>query len=144
LEAGQRPEEDEMKRMLGVGVAATLALGAGVAIAHNTEYQTEVSVFEGQITKGPTGYAFGLAGSKFNEKCGKRQEIQLRADQKGADPVVIDEARTSRNGFYFLQGDFPDDYSALLLKLIKKDVGKGDHKHICSGDSELVDTVPLR
>ena len=133
-----------MKRMLGIGIAATIALGAGVAVAHNVEYQTEVSVFEGAITKGPTGYAFGLAGSKFNQKCGKRQEVQLRADQKGAAPLVIDEARTSNNGFFFLQGDFPKGYSALIVKLIKKDIGKGDHKHICSGDSELVDLAPVR
>jgi hypothetical protein len=133
-----------MKRMLGIGIAATIALGPGAATAHNVVFETDVSVFEGAITKGPTGYAFGAAGSKFNQKCGKRQEVQLRADQKGADPQVIDEAKTSRNGFFFLQGPCPDGYTALFVKLVKKDIGRGDHKHICSGDTELVDVAPLR
>jgi hypothetical protein len=30
------------------------------------------------------------------------------------------------------------------VKLVKKDIGRGDHKHICSGDTELVDVAPLR
>ena len=36
-----------MKRMLGIGIAATIALGAGAATAHNVVFETDVSVFEG-------------------------------------------------------------------------------------------------
>jgi hypothetical protein len=128
-----------MKGRIVLASVAALALGAGAASAHTTEFGSEVIVFEGGFGKGSSVYAFGFSASKANEKCIPNRKVKLRVTGEGQPPLIVDSATTSDSGGFYMFGFAPPDYDTLTVKMAKREIGKGDHKHICTGDSEFVE-----
>ena len=129
-----------MKRRIMLATAATLALGAGIAKGHDTEFQSSMVIQDGGYFKG-YGTAYGFVESKQNPKCVGNREVQLRSTN-GTSKDVLDEGTTSKNGGFYVFGPPPKDAIALDVKLTKENIGKNGHKHICTGDLEFLDTVP--
>jgi hypothetical protein len=127
-----------MKRLIGLGLLASVALAGGVATAHETEYDTDLSVFEGSYSKG-FAYALGSVDSKANPKCKRFRAIELRAVAKGSPHHVIDEATTSRRGYWNLAGPVPSGYSAIVVTVLKENIGSSGHEHICSRTTEVIE-----
>jgi hypothetical protein len=124
-------------------VAVLVAIGlvaAGSASAHTTEFESVVIVTDGGFGKGAFAVAIGWAASEENEKCVADRKVKLRATGGESAPEIVDSARTSKNGGFYLFGTTADPtHDTLTVKMARKDIGKGDHKHICSRDSEFVD-----
>jgi hypothetical protein len=127
-----------MKRTIAAGLIASLALAGGVAKAHDVEYETFLSVYEGSYSKG-FAYALGAVGSKANPRCKQFRAIELRAVSKGGPHQVIDEATTSRRGYWHLAGPVDKGYSAIIVRVLRENIGPSGHKHICSGTTEVIE-----
>jgi hypothetical protein len=95
----------------------------------------------GGFGKGTYVEAVGFSGSKAKPKCDASRKVKLRVTGEGEDPLIVDSATTSENGGFWLYGFIPaaSGYDTLTVKMAKKDIGKGDHEHICTGDTAFVD-----
>jgi hypothetical protein len=134
-----------MRLRLGFAVLAALMLTGGVAVARGGNIPSEIVVFDGGVNEFD-GYAFGFIGSKANERCAKYREIEMRAvADKGTTVLkVMDDATTSRRGYWHLSGPYPDGTQAVVLKMPKAEIKVNGHTRTCSGDSEIVGFVPVR
>jgi hypothetical protein len=126
-----------MRKIAALAVIGGMALAGGVATAHDTEYVSEVSLFEGSALKG-FPYAIGAVTSKESAKCRRFREIQLRGVDKGEVLEIIDEGTTSKRGFWHLSGPVSKGVPAVDVKLVKSNIGPPGHKHICTADTEFL------
>jgi hypothetical protein len=128
-----------MKGRIVLTSVAALALGAGAASSHTTEFPSGLAVLDGGFGKGSFADAVGFSASKANAKCGPNRKVKLRATGAGLSPFIVDSATTSENGGFYLRGSVPLDYDTLTVKMAKKNIGRNDHKHICLGQTAFVD-----
>ena len=128
-----------MKSRIVLGAMAVLALGAGLAKGHETQFVSELVIEDGDFVKGH-GFAYGFVASKANPKCIGNREVKLRAATPGPYSV-IDEAKTSKNGGFYVFGQVPKNAIALDVKMPKTDLNDSGTK-VCSGDTVFISTVP--
>ena len=134
-----------MKLRWGFAVLAALMLTGGVAVAGGGNIPSEVVIFDGDVDEFE-GFAIGVVGAKGNEKCSKYREIEMRAvADKGATVLkVMDDATTSRRGYWHLSGPYPEGTQAVIVKMPKADIKVNGHTRTCTGDSDLVGFVSVR
>jgi hypothetical protein len=128
---------------LAAAACAVGALGGGTSAAHTTDIPSQLFL---HATAGHDGFlanAIGAVDSKFDPKCVRNRELELRAATGASGWEVIDEGRSSRNGGFYLQGFLPATKS-VKVKMDKKDVGEGAHKHVCTADTIAVPYAPER
>ncbi len=117
-------------RMLASFMAVmALALGGGVAQAHNTTFETNV---EFQAEYNASG-VLGLAGqvSAQRAKCVPDRTVKVFAVLQDGSRRLADIARTSDNGAFAAVGDFTGAVDA-LARVTRKNIGGSGHRHICA------------
>jgi hypothetical protein len=113
-------------RMLAsLAAVAALALGGGVAQAHNTTFQTSVE-FQTEYSDG--GGETGLAGRVSSPRAGCVPDRTVKVFAIFNE--LVDIARTSDNGAFAGVGDFQLARDA-LAKVTRKNIGRSGHRHIC-------------
>jgi hypothetical protein len=113
--------------LASLSAVGALALGGGVAEAHNTTFQTNVE-FQGSYAV--NGFdAVGGQVSSPRSGCVPNRTVRVFAIENGSRELV-DIARTSDNGAFVGLGDFgaADDARA---KVTRKNIGGSNHRHIC-------------
>ena len=125
-----------MKLRIGIAIIASLAMAAGIARAQGTNIDSFLVVQEGDVAKG-SAFARGYVNSKV-PKCIRHRTVDLRAVNKGGPAAIIDEAKTSRNGGFFMFGEVPKGFAAVSVKLFKEELSPSK---TCKGDVVLVDFI---
>jgi hypothetical protein len=119
-------------KVLALLTAATLALGAGVASAHTTRFDSDVSIqlgvnpitstyiFNGDVTSPRAGCVANRRVTVFRKLGGADQPMGSdRSDQSGAWEV-------SRHTSEVPDGDY-------YARVKPRDTGPAGHNHICRG-----------
>jgi hypothetical protein len=119
-----------------LAAAAALALGGGVAEAHNTTFQTNV---EFQSEYPGAGNDTGLAGQVSSQRAGcvPNRTVKVFAIFQNGSRELVDIARTSDNGAFAGIGDFDNAVDA-LAKVTRKNIGGSGHRHICGRASDTL------
>ncbi len=121
-------------RMLAfLSVIGALALGGGVAEAHNMTFQTSVE-FQTDYSAGNDA---GVAGqvSSARPSCVPDRTVKVFAIFADDSRELVDIARTSDNGAFAGVGDFDNAVDA-LAKVTRENIGRSGHRHICGKASE--------
>jgi hypothetical protein len=130
---------------IGVLVATGLSAGAGTAFAHDTNIQTEYDFsFVETHTNSPgwdTNWEARLTSE--NPACIRNRHAVIVGTFDG-ERKVIDEDLSSRNGFLRLGEEGgpaqSDALERLVFKVVKKDIGSGNHRHVCGSPDKIVQT----
>jgi hypothetical protein len=119
--------------LASLSAIGALALGGGVAEAHNMAFQTSVE-FQ---TDYPAGNDAGVAGqvSSARARCVPDRTVKVFAIFADDSRELVDIARTSDNGAFAGVGDFDNAVDA-LAKVTRKEIGRSGHRHICGKASE--------
>jgi|SRR5215211_2729935 len=120
-----------------LAVVLTTALTLAVAASgHNTKIKTEVEI---TITSGPLS-DFHVSGNVLSERkaCRVPRKVRLYGFENPKERGdLIDEGKTENDGEFLLAGDL-EPYAGARVRALRKDIGPGDHKHICKAAADTV------
>jgi hypothetical protein len=114
--------------LASLSAVGALALGGGVAEAHNTTFQTSVEFQESYEVNGQTGLAGQVSSTRA--QCVPNRTVKVFAILQNGSRELIDIARTSDNGAFAGIGDFSNAVDA-LARVRRKNIGGSGHRHIC-------------
>jgi hypothetical protein len=111
---------------------STAALGAGIASAHETHYNSNVSMtFVGIPMTGHTAARGEVNSSKSG--CEPDRLVKLFHVDGGPD-TKKGKDKTNNNGEYQIDMGKMPQTGKYYTKVIKRNIGSGAHDHICDGD----------
>jgi hypothetical protein len=127
----------KLKFLVVLGVAS-LGVGTSLAAAHAASSNSKIKI-TGSV--GETVQDFQVYGTvrSPNEKCVGGRTVKIFSITPNG-LVLIDTDRTSRNGFFFGGGNFGNEVNGARVKVLRRDVGRRGHKHVCETDK---DTLPI-
>src|SRR5688500_5336473 len=119
--------------LASLSAIGALALGGGVAEAHNTTFPTSVE-FQ---TSYDAGSELGVAGQVSSSRAAgvPNRTVKVFAIFIDDSRELVDIARTSDNGAFAGVGDFGNAVDA-LAKVRRKNIGGSGHRHICGRASD--------
>jgi hypothetical protein len=121
-------------RMLAsLSAIGALALGGGVAEAHNTTFPTSVEFQTDYTVNGQVGVAGQVSSPRA--ACVPNRTVKVFAIFQNGSRELVDIARTSENGAFAAIGDFGNAVDA-LAKVTRKNIGGSGHRHICGRASD--------
>jgi hypothetical protein len=128
-----------MKRGIGPVLAmAVIGLMASSAGAHDTSFNTTIEI---EDVVGMTVDDYRYYGEVRSRKGGCVRGRTVRIFSITEDGrKLIDTDRTSRNGSWFGGGDFTPagttSTTAVVVKVLRRDIGRRGHDHVCRADRE--------
>jgi hypothetical protein len=130
-----------MKRIIGglCACACVSALVIPAGASAKAPHHPATLFFDGSSTIDDTLFVVGHLTSP-SEKCLSKRTVKVLYDYDGFEPV--DVAKSSNNGFFAgagpaLKGSSGVD--AVKYKLLEKTYRKNGRKHVCEGDTLVVD-----
>jgi hypothetical protein len=134
-----------MKLRLALSVLALTGLSVGVASvsAHNTTIPTDFDFSSIATNTNQPGWNTNWDARLESDTpaCIRNRTAQIIGTFDG-ERRVVDEDRSSRNGFIRLGGEGGPAQSAelerLVFKVLEKRVGPSGHRHVCTGPNRIV------
>jgi hypothetical protein len=128
-----------MGRMMVLGVSLIALIAAGTAAAHETRYPTASSF---GFVEGPTA-AWGVVSST-QAGCVKGRLVKLFRKKPGPDRLMGRDRSGipsgSGDGFWEIERSLPD--GKYYARVIKKNIGRGSHRHLCRAYTTSVLNYP--
>jgi hypothetical protein len=115
--------------LASLSAVGALALGGGVAEAHNTTFQTSVEFQEVYVVNGQLGLAGQVSSARA--QCVPNRTVKVFAIFENGSRELLDIARTSDNGAFAGVGRPSDEIDDALAKVRRKNIGGSGHRHIC-------------
>ena len=117
-----------MKRGVGPVLAmAVIGLMASSAGAHDRSFNTR------------NDYRYYGEVHSPKRRCVRGRTVKIYSITEDGRKLV-DTDRTSRNGFWFGGGDFTPavttSTTAVVVRVLRRDIGPRGHDHVCRGDRE--------
>ncbi len=136
-----------MSRKLWIALAiavGVLAFGATTAVAHRTSFNSEIAL-DDIDTPGDDIVVEGRVRSP-NDRCKPNRLVTLFAGENSGTPdnprddelTFVGADRTGPRGFFRIVGEFPAGTDYFVLHVTRKNIGQGDHRHICRADTDIV------
>ncbi len=123
-------------RMLAsLSAVAALALGGGVAEAHNTTFQTNIELLDSYDI---SGNEVGVVGevSSPRAQCVPNRTVKIFALFPADPKELVDFARTSDTGQFAGGGIIAPPADNAEAKVLRKNIGGSGHRHICQKASD--------
>jgi hypothetical protein len=114
------------------------------AEATTTTTPTSVRIVEQKVFEPPTHMVLGDLDSTAS-KCLDNRRVRLYFDyaDEPIEWVQVDVARSSVNGNWAGSGFMNNQFgfvSFIKARLIRKDIGRAGHRHICGGSTTIIST----
>ena len=126
------------RKLFAGALVAGVALGAGIASAHEVHYNSNVSM----VLVGTMG-GIRAQGEVNSPKAGCEPDRLVKLFHKDGGPdTKVGKDTTNNNGEYQINMGTSPDGGTYYAKVIKRNIGSGAHDHICNGDKSPGQTIP--